>query len=368
MEANVVDKEQVELELKRDFYFRVNRRPRLDIVPSEEEREFWGKTFSNSNDLTLYSWRNEWVKNTKANLEHFKYLNKDHSVKVILNELRNQPCILVGAGPSLAKNIKYLKLAKEKGIPIIACSHSVMYLAQEDVNITPDYVVVLDAGASWDDYFLNTKLNLKNVPLLADMTCNAEQLKKWEGPVYFYHSASPDGSNVAKFVKMEIDRIVNPYDKPSIIEVHGHVMGAMTTLAMSLMQSNTLIYVGSDYCFDRAAKFYPFDFTIDKEVDGAAFGKPGQLRNPAPKQDTHVKDIFGNLLTSSGQYLGFKNILDWVIKSTKEAMPGTELEFINATEGGLMGALDTGLSKYMRYLTLEDAIYMAEAKRAKLKV
>lgn len=351
---------------KRDFYFRVNRMPRLDLVPTEEERTFWNKTFVNSNDLTLYSWRNEWTKNTKANLEHFKYLNRDHSVKVFLNELRNQPVILVGAGPSLANNIKDLKIAKEKGIPIMACSHSVMYLAQEE--IVPDYVVILDAGATWDDYFLNTKLNCKNIPLLADMTCNAEQLKKWEGPVYFYHSASPDGSNVAKFVKMEINRIVNDYEKPSVIEVHGHVMGAMTTLAMGIMQANTLIYVGADYCFDKKAKFYPFDFTIDKEVDGAEFGSPGKKLPAAPAQDTYCKDIFGNLLTSSGQYLGFKNLMDWIIKNTKSAMYNSDLEFINATEGGIFGALEGGLSKYMRYLTLEDAIYMADAKRAKLKV
>ena len=349
-----------------EFYNLLNRRPLIEIVPDEGEVEFWSKEYKNSNDITLYSWRNDWVNNTRENLKHFGYFNRDNSIKIYFNELINEPVILVGAGSSLEKNIEYLKLAKEMKIPIISSHHSLMYLA--DYGIKPDYVVVLDAGKMWDDYFAFDKMDWSDVPLLADQTCNTEQLKKWPGKVKFFKSTNPVDTNIGKFIKMELDRLVNPYHQGSQIEVGGHAMGAMLSIARGVMKANTIIFVGCDYSFSLDNRFYPFDHKIDKVVmmedtDGTVSEKPA----PPPPQGT-IFDIFGNTVATNGAYLGFKNVMDNGIKANKMGamQAGEDLDFINASEGGALGALKGGNSRWMQYMRLEDAIYMADSKR-KLK-
>jgi hypothetical protein len=220
----------------------------------------------------------------------------------------------------------------------------------------------------WDDYFAFDKADWSDVPLLADQTCNAEQLKKWPGKVKFFKSANPTDTNIGKFIKMELDRLVNPYKQGSVIEVGGHAMGAMLSIARGVMRANTIIFVGSDYCFNLDNKFYPFDYKIDKTVvtenpDGTESEKPAP-----PSVQGAIFDIFGNQVGTNGAYLGFKNVMDNGIKANKIAamQSGEDLDFINASEGGALGALKGGNSKWMQYMRLEDAIYMADAKR-KLK-
>jgi len=343
------------------FYSQVARRPLIDIVTEQVEKDYWEKQFEGSNDLTLYSWRNEWLKNTKENLKHFGYFNRDHSVKIFFNELVKKPIILVGAGPSLAKNIEYLRLAKEKGITIMATHHSLMYLA--DVEIKPDFVCVLDAGEMWDEYFAFDKMDCSDVPLLTEETCNNGQLKKWKGPIKFFSSTKPEGTNIGKYIKMELGRIIPPNKHGSIIEVGGHAMGAMLSLARGVFQSNTIIFVGCDYCFE-GDKFYPFDHKIDKEVDGKYFGKEGEMLPSPPPPQGQIVDIFGRGVATNTGYLGFKNVIDEGVKASKivSFQQGVNMDFINASEGGALGALVGGNSMYMQYLRLEDAIYMTTEK------
>lgn len=347
-----------------DFYAAICRRTLIDVQPEPGEAEQMGKEFESSNDITLWSWRKDWVENTGKNLEYFKYFNRDHSVKVFHNELMNKPIILVGAGPSLQRNYEYLKLAKEQGIPIMAAHHCLMYFA--DLEIKPDFVVALDAGKTWDEYFAFGKMDVKDIPLLCDQTCNHEQIKQWQGPVFFYKSAQPDKGNIAKFLKMELDRIIDPSKQGSIVEVGGHVMGAMVSLARGIMCANTIIFAGADYCFGLDGKFYPFDYKIDQVVDGASFGAPGKELPAPPPMQGNIYDIFGRLVGTSGSYLSFKNVMDYGIKANVHHawMNGVDLEFINACEGGALGALRGGNSMWMRYLRLEDAVHYAKNKLA----
>jgi len=356
------------MEVKMDnFYEQLARRPKLDLVIEPEEKEFWTKTFEGSNQITMYSWaRAGWIENLRDNKKHFGYFHRDHSVKIYANELVNSPVILVGAGPSLELNIEALKLAQEKKIPIMASSHSLMYLA--DHNIKPDWVVMLDAGKMWTDYLHFGEMDMTDVPLIADQVCDPATLKAWPGPVKFFKSASPEESSIAKFVQMEMNRLVPIRENASIIEVGGHVMGAMLSMARGIFASNTIIFMGADYCADfkpdGPGKFYPFDKKIDQVVntenpDGSYSDKPA-----APHYDGQVSDIFGRIVATNGSYLGFKNVMDSSIKMNKLASnPAEDLDFINATEGGLLGALKGGLLKHMLYMKLQDAIFYAESKR-----
>lgn len=351
-------------EVEFDMYRALCRRPLIDVIPETGEAEQMAKAFEGSNDITLYSWRNDWLENTRKNLAHYGYFHRDHSVKVFHNELINKPIILVGAGPSLQNNYKYLLTAKEQGVPIMAAHHCIMYFA--DLGIKPDYVVALDAGKTWEEYFAHGKMDVKDIPLLVDQTCNHEHIKQWGGPVFFFKSAQPDKGSIAKFLKMELDRIIDPNKQGSIIEVGGHVMGAMLSLARGVMVANTIIFAGADYCFRPDGRFYPFDYKIDQVVDGTNFGSPGKELPAPPPMEGQIFDIFGNRVGTSGSYLQFKNVMDFGIKQNVQNAwsQGQDLEFINACEGGALGALKGGNSMWMRYLRLEDTIYYAKAKMA----
>jgi len=358
----------MEKEMEKDlFYTMVMRRPLLDVIQEKEEQEYWQKTFSKSNGITVYSWRNDWLRNVKENKEHFGYFHRDHSVKVFHNELLNKPLLLVGAGPSLQNNIQHIKLAKEKGIKILAGHHALMYLAREDVNVKPDYVLTLDSGKMWDEYYAFDKMDCSDVPLLADMTCNTDQLKQWKGPIYFYKSSYPD-NEIARYLKMEIERFVPEDQYPSLMEVGGHAMGAMLGMAKGIFQANQILFAGADYSFNNQGKFYPFDHKIDQVVvtdnhDGSSSEKPAP-----PPPEGQIFDIFGNSVYTNSAYLGFKNVMDLAIRANKlNALANNqELDFINCSEGGALGSVNGGNSKWMQYMKLEDAIHYASEKNKRL--
>lgn len=326
-----------------DFYTKIARRKLVDHDIPKEEVKVWEKSFLNSNDITVWSFRNIWLRNTKTNLEEFEYFNLDHSVKVFLNELSDRPCILVGAGPSLEKNINHLKTAKEMGVSILCSNHAFMYL--NDIGVKPDYVCMLDAGGQWNEYLAGDS---EGVPLLADVTCDTRQLKTWKGPIQFFSSIVSEKSNAGKYFMMERDRIL-PRNKVSQFETGGHVGGAMLVIARNIMMAQSIIFTGYDYCFNSDKKFYPFDKQIDKEwID-----EKGGIHQSMPFIDGAVPDIFGNPVETDGSYMGFKKIIE---TSVRTLCMGGNAEFINACEGGALGSVPGGLSKWMQYKKLEDVL------------
>ena len=337
------------------FYEAISRRPLIDVVAEQDEIDFNKAFIDSSNDITLYSWRGEWLKNLKLNKDYFGYFNREHSIKVFANELLNRPCILVGAGPSLQENIEQLRLAKQLGIKIVACNHSFMYLA--DYDIKPDFVVMLDAGEHWDEYVKSSDEFKKGIPLFVDQVCKHDQIKEWSkiAPVYFFRSENPKESNIGKYLLMEINRIATPYESGSTISVGGHVVAAMTSIVNGLFNSTTLIYCGNDYAFSPHGKFYPFGKKIDEWVTH----KTGEVTAAPPGIDGAINDIFGNPVPTGRAYLGFKNTMDM---ATREIAIATGKDIVNASEGGAFGALVGGNSRWLRYLTLDDAIWMAHEK------
>lgn len=327
---------------KLEFYERLARIPLIEhpVIP-EPEQKLKTEAEIGTNDITLYSWRNEWLRNLVDNKAHFRYFNRDHSVKVFYNELKEKPIILVGAGPSLEKNIDYLRFAKEKGIKIMASNHSYMYMI--DRGIKPDFVCVLDAGSTWSESF---RLGMPNedIVLIAEQACNTAHLKEWKGPVYFYRSICPETTNIGKFILMETKRIVKDDEWASQISVGGHTMGAMLSLAKGIMNAQTFIIVGADYCYSPDTDyFYPFKSQYSEYDDIQCPPKVGA-----------IYDIIRNTVATDPAYLSFKNIMDEAIRGLRFADPTSEV--INATEGGALGAMEKGNSCYMRYLRLEDAL------------
>ena len=66
---------------------------------------------------TLLRFNQLWQRNFQANLSA---IQRNPGVIALKNKFRDLPCVVVGAGPSLDKNIRFLHRAQNKAI-IICC-------------------------------------------------------------------------------------------------------------------------------------------------------------------------------------------------------------------------------------------------------
>jgi len=79
-----------------------------------------------------------WENNYRQNLPR---LSKTAGVKKLLNRFSGLPAVLVGAGPSLDKNVHFLPHVKGKAV-IISCDAALKVLQRH--SVMPDIVVNLD--------------------------------------------------------------------------------------------------------------------------------------------------------------------------------------------------------------------------------
>lgn len=109
---------------------------------------------------------------------------------------KNLPAIIVGAGPSLDKNIEELKRVKGKAV-IFATDTSLKYLFAH--NIFPEFIVTLDAKKSMH-HFMDERC--KNINLLCSIESNTQLLDSHPNKLIFFNV----GRYMEKFYKdMNID-------------------------------------------------------------------------------------------------------------------------------------------------------------------
>lgn len=353
-QPKVVEKPVVAKNL--DFYEKLNRRVLLPASPLTQG-DAQEKCTAN-NCVTLLSWHEKWRDNIKANLKKYKYFDKDHSIKVFLNDCIDAPLICVAAGPSLKKNMPALKEASKKGFPIICGAHSFMYLAKE--GIKPTYVTLLDAGDEWIDYIKNSPWD--DIPLFCSIDMTPSYLDEWKGPKYFLRSTFPD-DELGETMFVQFSQILN--HMPSIMPTGGHTGGLTVSIAHMLLMASEIILVGYDYCYDNVGHFY---YGGDNKLDNAS--SPHLIGAPIVEATT----ITGELTRTSPSYLGFKLWTDMSLNAAVNRPPQLYLgamgkphelrgaEIINATEGGMLGAYAEGNLGWIKYMKLEDAVVYAMNK------
>ncbi len=110
--------------------------------------------FQNTKEInvaTLNRFQKLWTKNTLKNLSPFI---THKGVRHLFDQYKGIPCVVVAAGPSLAKNIDLLKDIKGKGI-IISVDTSFQILQAHDID--PDFVIAVDPQDINKKYFENLK-------------------------------------------------------------------------------------------------------------------------------------------------------------------------------------------------------------------
>jgi hypothetical protein len=300
--------------------------------PPVTPRQLYAQACSNDT-TTIDSWRKIWVEQYKINHERHGPF-KDKSAAQFHNLFRLKPCIVAGSGPSLKNNAKLL--ADRKGIPLISCLHNFGFFERPDINVKPDFYLTLDSGGIVLDDLTEggngaepSKLweATKNHKLLAYTASPPDLLEKWQGEIYFFNSVIPDMAIVEEQEKVEKFRFY--------FSTGGNALGACVYAAKALCAANPIIYTGADFAFDYSSTFHPWKSSV--------YDKKGQFQR--------AMNCFGHMVKTWPSYYNFKCFFDYLSCT----VPGI---YINATEGGCLGAYPEGNIKQIIQMPLEKVIQM----------
>ena len=118
------------------------------------------------------------VKNT---IENFKYFRESNVDMDFYDDFpKDVPAIIVSAGPSLNKNIEYLREAKGKAV-IIVVDRALGSLLNK--NIEPDFVITLDSSKTMEYVTNDSEISF---PLLCTMDASISIMNAHKGRKIFY--------------------------------------------------------------------------------------------------------------------------------------------------------------------------------------
>lgn len=282
-----------------------------------------------SDEITVNSWRDIWIKNIKANHEKYGPFNGGNALSSLRGLQKNKPVIVIGSGPSLKYNVGELREAKD--ICLVSCLHNYHYL--EDNGVKADYYVNLDAGdvtleeiaeggqKTVEEYLESTK----DKTLITYIAASPKLLAAWKGKIIWYAAPIPDAAILAAIDAVE--------EFHQYVSTGGNVLGACFYIAKAVMGANPIIFVGADFCFSYDNKFHPWPSKYDKSLGGYM----------------RAEDVFGVPRKTWQSYYQFKCWFD----SRACAVPGL---YINATEGGLLGAYPEGNIRQILQMSLKEVI------------
>lgn len=300
----------------------------IDGPPARPEQLY---TQACSNDkTTIDHFGQTWLSNIRANKARFGSF-KEKGLGLLFGKFQNQPCIVVGAGPSLKQNAHVLK--DNKNIPVVSCLHNFHFL--EDLGARVDFYVSLDAqevtieevseggSKSEDEYWAMTA----GKTLLAYIGSSPRLLEKWQGEIYFFNCPIPDPGFEAKVDEIEVFN--------TSVSNGGNVLGACLYIAKAFLGCNPIAFMGADFSFGYTHKFHAWDSKYDKTMGHCV----------------RLTDIYGNRVLTWQSYANFKAWFDYVVCS----VPGL---WVNCTEGGCLGSYPEGNIMQLKYMDLKDFLAM----------
>ncbi len=296
-----------------DDYYKVNTVPDITIAehkPSiEKNPEYYKKIrelleessiIGRQNLATLMEsallWQNQILINISV-------IIKCPGLKVLFGKFPNVPTIIVAAGPSLDKNVAYLKYAKGKAL-IMCVDTAVRTLLNH--NIKPDLVITIDATTKNYNYYLKG-LDLSDIYLVSGPAVYPDVISSFVPKVF-----------VSSFGHPLLDWI------ETFIGVRGTIKlgGSVSTAAFDLARrcgANPIVFIGQDLAF-----------TDDKiYTSGVKKERVKEIEDIMPTvKFMWVEDVYGGKVkTVQGMWTWIK----WFEYQISE-MP--DVLCIDATEGG----------------------------------
>ncbi|WP_099190212.1 motility associated factor glycosyltransferase family protein [Tepidibacter mesophilus] len=266
----------------------------LETVKELKYSVIYNKVEANTTNYFSY----EFNQNLFENIDSITHGNEIQKLKDIFAE---KPAIIVSAGPSLDKNIKYLKKAQDKSV-IITGGRTLKALLEN--NIIPDIIVSVDPGEMAYDVIKDSlKHKHSKISLVTTVISNSKVMKNHKGKQIYINCPETIGL---------INDITDKY--MDVISMGGSVANACFSLG-DYMGCNPLILVGQDLAFTEGKSH-----AENSKTEGS--------NNKSEELHLEVEDIYGaKVFTSFPLYTYLKWFENYI-----ESIPNKTV--IDATEGG----------------------------------
>lgn len=233
--------------------------------------------------------------------------------KIQKYDVENIPAIVVAAGPSLDKNLKYLRDAKGKAF-ILAVDSAIRMMLQYD--IMPDAIVTLDPDKPRVLFESNI---INDVPFFYSVHATYDAIKNNRNRLVLYNNS-----------RYLFNVLKRDGKESGVLETGGSVACSAFSIARYLGFKN-IIVIGQDLAF------------TDNKKHASVVYDEAPVSEAEKEKYTMIEGADGSELLT---YINLKAYRDWY---EDRILQDDELHMINATEGG---ALIHG-AEHMR---LEDAI------------
>jgi hypothetical protein len=310
----------------------------IEIIPSLLQR-------TQASKATFHNRGKVWIQDIIDNVE---LLTSSPPFLTLRGEYEGVPAFIIGAGPSLDKNIALLEEAARKGI-VFATNSGAVSLGKR--NIEPQVVACIES--------IDASSKLRDLPFIS------------RAIRAFSLSAAPDTLRTGTGPLLPVHELVAQYDTP-LTELTGQpglpVSGSVSTLAFSLARflgCSPLVLVGQDLAYTEGKTYATGTGYESSKAKVDAHGLVqlawndevlrvhGEEQGVARPCDPHrrVPAWGGSGEVDSGA--SFANIQDWFRRSADLlAKGGSTTRLINATEGGvhIQGFEDLPLAQVLRDL------------------
>lgn len=240
------------------------------------------------------------IENDCKNLESFC---RSNSIAEIYDSYKGYPGIVVSAGPSLEKNIQYLKDAQGKAL-IVSCDASLEACKLHGVK--PDVIATIERVEATYQYYYKNKQFDDDLILVASNNIWPETLKEFLGKKILIQRIpkGPESSILQEFENVR----------------HKDIGSSAATVAFAVAKAagcNPIILIGQDLAF-----------TDDKIHSNITHTRFEGENNSRTSDGSYVEDINGNMIKTNAIYNWFRN---WFETAT---VVYEDVTVIDATEGG----------------------------------
>ncbi len=234
----------------------------------------------------------------------------------LFGRFKNKPAVIVSAGPSLDKNIKWLSAAKGK-IVIIAVDTAIRTLLNN--NLKPDFLLSLDPLVENYYHLEGLEPQLKDVCLVANPVTYPEIIKKYQGDILIMGYGEPLLQWFEGFIGEKGETMVG---------------GSVATSAFDFayrLGASPIIFIGQDLSFYGKRAYTAGSFYNQRWIEEINFNEILSMKhNVTVSQEAGVEadDFFSGAVITSGKMLSWKKWFEIMIKKNG-------INCINATEGGV---------------------------------
>lgn len=259
---------------------------------------------------TLWTFEALWNANYEANRG---LISRSPRVSWLFGKFNDVPALIVGAGPSLEKNIHLLGSIQGRAA-VIAVDTALMPLVS--AGVSPALTVMLDPQPDVARFFEG--VNTSRKILVAPSIASPKALSGWKGEIVFYNKFAPDIP--------ALTRIASQSQELGFLIPGGSVLSVGLDLAFR-MGSGAIGFAGQDLSYPPGGRAYVSGTTYgDVETDGA-------LEN-AVEEIVCETDIFGRSLRTKKSLSVTKQWMEWAFLNLRRDRG--KAEFFNLTEGGIV--------------------------------